>query len=100
MAARSYRLDVALPESVPDLARAAAVDIYEVLAALGSGVGGLSDSEAARRLATVGPNAVRTHRARVWAVLARQLRSPLLLLLLVTASVSFFLGDRADALII
>ncbi len=39
-------------------------------------------------------------RARVWTVLGRQLRSPLLLLLLVTASLSFFLGDRADALII
>jgi Mg2+-importing ATPase len=34
------------------------------------------------------------------AVLARQLRSPLLLLLFVTAAVSFFVGDRTDAVII
>jgi P-type Mg2+ transporter len=84
----------------PDLARAAAMDTTEVLAALGSGPDGLSGSEAARRLAAFGPNAVRTHHARVWTVLGRQLRSPLLLLLLITASLSFFLGDRADALII
>ena len=83
-----------------DLARAAAMDTTEVATALGSGAGGLSGSEAARRLAEFGPNVVRTHRARAWTVLGRQLRSPLLLLLLITASLSFFLGDRADALII
>jgi Cation transporter/ATPase, N-terminus len=65
-----------------DLARAAAMDTTEVATALGSGAGGLSGSEAARRLAEFGPNAVRTHRARAWTVLGRQLRSPLLLLLL------------------
>ena len=76
------------------------MDGAEVLAALDSSVDGLSRVKAARRLAAFGPNAVRTHGARLWTVLGRQLRSPLLLLLLVTASVSFFLGDRADALII
>jgi P-type Mg2+ transporter len=76
------------------------MDTTDVATALGSGAGGLSGSEAARRLAEFGPNAVRTHRARAWTVLGRQLRSPLLLLLLITASLSFFLGDRADALII
>jgi P-type Mg2+ transporter len=58
------------------------MDTTEVATALGSGAGGLSGSEAARRLAEFGPNAVRTHRARAWTVLGRQLRSPLLLLLL------------------
>src|SRR5205823_11000005 len=86
--------------SPPDVAWAAAQGTTEVLAAFDSDIGGLSNSEAARRLATFGPNAVRTHRARFWAVLARQLRSPLLLLLLITASLSFFLGERSDALII
>jgi P-type Mg2+ transporter len=76
------------------------MDTTEVVTALGSSTGGLSGSEAARRLAVFGPNAVRTHRARSWTVLGRQLRSPLLLLLLITASLSFFLGDSADALII
>ncbi|RDI68261.1 Mg2+-importing ATPase [Nocardia pseudobrasiliensis] len=48
----------------------------------------------------IGPNAVRTHRARLLPVLLRQLRSPLLLLLAVTASVSFFLAERSDAVVI
>jgi len=48
----------------------------------------------------VGPNAVRSHRARGLAVLARQLRSPLLVLLAVTAVASFFVGERSGALII
>ncbi|HYL53320.1 MAG TPA: magnesium-translocating P-type ATPase [Acidimicrobiia bacterium] len=69
-------------------------------ARLGVSERGLSAGEVARRLETEGPNAVRTHRVRWWAVLGRQLRSPLLLLLLVTALISFFVGDRSDSVII
>jgi hypothetical protein len=39
----------------------------------------LTGGEAAGRLRAVGPNAVRTHQARGFAVLARQFRSPLLI---------------------
>jgi P-type Mg2+ transporter len=74
--------------SPPDVAWAAAQGTTDVLAALGSDIDGLSSSEAARRLATFGPNAVRTHRVR--SVRGRQLRSPPLLLLLITASLLFF----------
>jgi len=79
---------------------AAALDIAEVLRRLASSENGLSAAEANRRLAEVGPNALRDHRARFWPVLARQLRSALLLLLLATAAVSFALGERSDAVII
>jgi Mg2+-importing ATPase len=72
----------------------------EVLAALGTSSAGLPAAEAAARLAAYGPNAVRSHRTRALPVLLRQLRSPLLLLLLVTATASFFVGQRTDALII
>jgi Mg2+-importing ATPase len=48
----------------------------------------------------VGANAVRTHRLCWWAVLGRQLRSALLLLLFATTSISLFVGDRSDAVII
>jgi Mg2+-importing ATPase len=65
-----------------------------------TGSDGLSASEAARRLATYGPNAVRDHRARGLLVLARQFQSPLLILLLVTAVASYWLGERTDAVII
>lgn len=83
-----------------DAAEAAALPADVVLERLGSGPGGLSAEEAGRRLRELGPNAIRTHRARALAVLARQLRSALLLLLLVTAIVSAFLGQGTDAAII
>ncbi|HEV7172359.1 magnesium-translocating P-type ATPase [Pedococcus sp.] len=61
---------------------------------------GLTETEAAERLVAVGPNALRDHGARMWPVLARQLRSPLLVLLFATAGVSFAVGDRTNAVII
>jgi Mg2+-importing ATPase len=61
---------------------------------------GLASAEAARRLAQWGPNAVSTHRARLWPVLAHQLRSPLLGLLVAAAVASYFVGERSDAVII
>ncbi|HVN13587.1 MAG TPA: magnesium-translocating P-type ATPase [Kineosporiaceae bacterium] len=83
-----------------DIATAAAQAPDEVLHALGSGAGGLTDDEARRRLADAGPNVLRVHRARALPVLWRQLKSPLLLLLAVTAALSGILGDRTDAIII
>ncbi|MFF1405909.1 magnesium-translocating P-type ATPase [Streptomyces sp. NPDC058294] len=79
---------------------AAAEDAKVVLTALASRPDGLSGGEAAERLAAVGPNAVRTHHVRVLAVLGRQLRSALLILLAVTAGVSYFFGERTGAIII
>jgi len=43
---------------------------------------------------------VRSHGARAFPVLGRQLRSPLLILPAVTACASFFVGERSDAVII
>ncbi|MFB9681108.1 magnesium-translocating P-type ATPase [Streptosporangium vulgare] len=83
-----------------DVAAAAALPAEEVLARLGSGREGLTTAQARDRLAVLGPNAVRSHRARWPVVLARQLRSPLLILLAVTALASAFLGEPRDALII
>ncbi|NUW39467.1 cation-translocating P-type ATPase [Nonomuraea rhodomycinica] len=83
-----------------DVTVASRLDADAALARLGSADGGLSEEQARRRLAAVGPNALRRHRARRLAVLARQLRSPLLILLAVTAVASFFLGEPTDALII
>ena len=83
-----------------DLAAAAAMPCDDVLRVLGSSAGGLSSAEAASRLARVGPNALRTQSVRAVAVFISQLRSPFLILLLVTAIASLFLGERTDALII
>ncbi|MGW7607394.1 magnesium-translocating P-type ATPase [Streptomyces sp. NPDC054766] len=65
--------------------------------AAGEGLGG---AEVLRRQAEFGPNAVATHRARVFPVLWHQLRSPLLGLLAAAAVVSFLVGERSDAVII
>jgi Mg2+-importing ATPase len=83
-----------------DLDIAARTSTNDVLAALESGPGGLTGEEAHRRLSVYGPNALHSHGARAWTVLARQLRNPLLLLLLAAAAVSGFTGDPTDAVII
>ncbi|MBT1001743.1 magnesium-translocating P-type ATPase [Paenarthrobacter sp. DKR-5] len=70
------------------------------LSRLGSAASGLSSEEAQRRLAQFGPNAVRTHKANGWLVLGRQLRSPILILLFVTAGISLFLGDATNSVVI
>jgi P-type Mg2+ transporter len=83
-----------------ELAAAAALPVDEAVAALASARAGLSPDEAARRLAAVGPNALRSHGTRALSVLGRQLRNPLLVLLLAAALTSAFVGERTDALII
>ena len=69
-------------------AEAAALPADDILARLGSGTTGLTEDQAARRLRAVGPNAVHSHRVHALSVLASQLRSPLLILLAVTALAS------------
>ncbi|MFV8317466.1 magnesium-translocating P-type ATPase [Mycobacterium sp. 23] len=78
----------------------AAAPIDDVLRRLDSSDVGLSGAEAAARLLRYGPNVVRIHRVRALAILARQLRNAVLILLAVTAAVSYFLGDSTQALII
>jgi Mg2+-importing ATPase len=72
----------------------------EVLDGLGTRESGLTAAEAAARIERFGPNAVRSHHASAWSVLARQLHSPLLWLLLAAAAVSAVVGERLDAVII
>lgn len=72
----------------------------ELLGLLNSSADGLSSSEAAARLEQFGPNAVRTHHVKALAVLGRQLRNAVLILLTGTAIVSSFLGDSMQAVII
>ncbi|OBF58183.1 magnesium-translocating P-type ATPase [Mycobacterium sp. 852002-53434_SCH5985345] len=84
--------------STTTLVAAATVD--EVLRRLDSSPAGLSGAEAAARLTRYGPNAVRTHRVNVLAVLGRQLRNAVLILLAGTAVASYFLGDSMQAVII
>ena len=79
---------------------AASMPSSEVLQGLGSAAIGLSGEQVTERQSRYGPNAVASHRARPLQVLAHQLRSPLLGLLLAAALVSYFVGERTDAVII
>ncbi|MGG5173072.1 magnesium-translocating P-type ATPase [Pseudarthrobacter sp. J1738] len=81
------------PESAGD-------EIGKVLQDLQSRDNGLDSAEAAKRLQAVGPNALRTHRASGWSVLGRQLKSPILILLIITAGLSLFLGDATNSIVI
>ncbi|WP_349898143.1 magnesium-translocating P-type ATPase [Parafrigoribacterium soli] len=89
-AARGESATVAAGSEPPD----------DVLARLGSREAGLTEDEARERLASVGPNALRTHRVGAWAVLGRQLKSPILILLIVTAIASLFLHDTTNSIVI
>ena len=83
-----------------DAAAAARLPIPDVLSRLGSHEDGLSGAEAALRLRSVGRNALAVRRVSAVAVFLRQLRNPLLLLLLAAAGVSGLTGDPTDAVII
>ncbi len=92
---------VTAPDSAALTAKlVAAAPVDEVLRWLDSSAAGLSSTEASARLTRHGPNAVRTHHVNALAVLGRQLRSAVLILLAGTAVVSFFLGDSVQAVII
>lgn len=82
------------------LSEVAAQSPEDVLAALRSTAGGLSSGEATRRLDRFGPNSLRSHGARPLAVLLRQLRNPLLILLIAAASTSLLVGESTGAAII
>ena len=56
--------------------------------------------EAATRLMRSGPNSIASRGTPLLAVLVRQVASPLLGLLVVAAAISYFVGDRSDAVIV
>jgi P-type Mg2+ transporter len=83
-----------------DLQRAGAEQADVALHQLGSSDTGLTTQEARRRLEESGPNAVTEHGVQALAVLLRQLRNPLLILLGAATATAFAFGERSDALII
>src|SRR5260221_4220225 len=80
-----------------DLRTAAAQEIEATFAALGTTAEGLTSVEAAERLRDIGPNVLASRKVTVLGVLGRQLRNPLLILLLSAALVSGTTGDPTDA---
>ncbi|MEO6628397.1 MAG: HAD-IC family P-type ATPase, partial [Aquihabitans sp.] len=84
----------------PDLAWAARHPSDEVLGTLDSAPAGLSSQSAVERLRSHGPNVLVTRKVTALDVLVRQLRNPLLILLLGAAGVSVVTGDVTDGVII
>lgn len=90
--------DAPHPTITPDAAQAPQTQVF---ALLDSSTTGLTESEAARRLAEHGPNEARAGtRASPLGTLIELFGNPLVLMLLVAALVSGVLGDRAGAGII
>jgi P-type Mg2+ transporter len=90
----------ALPAPSFEIDRYAALSGAEALEALSAEREGLSPTEASARLARYGPNEL-ARAGRTWlSILATQLKSPLLGLLVVAAAVSIAVGERVDGGII
>jgi len=86
--------------TLPTIKAAGTMSPEGVLEVLGTDATGLSAAEVAERAETFGPNAVRSHHTSALSVLARQVSSPLLWLLVGAATVSAFVGEGTDAAII
>ncbi len=96
------RVAVPAPGADDDgVARFWALDVAEVSKRIGSGPDGLSGTEAAARLARIGPNQIgagaRTDDLRL---LLRQFESPIVWILVFATAISGVLGDATDAVII
>jgi Mg2+-importing ATPase len=73
----------------------------ELLAKLASSASGLSQTEAQARLKTYGPNSLKPRkRLTTLTLLLAQYKSPIILILIFAALLSFFIGDHPDAIII
>jgi Mg2+-importing ATPase len=86
--------------SVLDVRTAATRAVDDVLHALDSSAHGLRQEVVDDRLRQVGPNLLATRRVTASGVLVRQLRNPLLILLLAAAAVSAGTGSATEGLII
>jgi Mg2+-importing ATPase len=83
-----------------DLATAGRMAPDDVVARLAGGPAGLTSADAEARLHRFGPNILATHQVRAGAVLLRQVRNPILVLLLGAALVSGLTGGGTNAVII
>ena len=74
---------------------------YELLHQFETAPQGLTEQEAGKRLAQYGPNLLKSRKKTdVLTLLLGQFKSPIILILLFAAGLSFFLGDPTDAVII
>ena len=100
MTGRTGTTPAAAARTAPGSAVWAARTADESLELLGSRTTGLTGAEVGVHRAESGSNAIPPHRANALAVLGRQFRNTVLLLLLGTAVVAAVVGDVTDAVII
>ncbi len=75
-----------------------ALDLQTVMSRLLTQPGGLSETEAARRLEVHGPNELPTRPPpKWWLILLRQFRSPIIYILVIAAAISVGTGHISDA---
>ena len=85
----------------PDAAEFWSVPAAELLNRLKTTAAGLTTAEARQRLALYGPNLLKSKRKTdSLTLLLAQFKSPIIIILLGAAILSYFLADRADAIII
>ena len=78
----------------PILAEVAQLETSDVFSRMKTSLEGLSEDEAASRWAEIGPNVVAAHKHRGWPWrLLTAMRNPLVILLIVLATISFATGD-------
>jgi calcium-translocating P-type ATPase len=81
--------------------RAHAAPVADILSEQGSGLAGLSHAEAAARLREQGPNVTPTApRDRAVDLVLRQVRSPLIVVLIVAGLLALALGDGVDGAVV
>jgi len=73
----------------------ATASVDQVLGWLDSSAAGFSSARTSERLARYGANVIHTHHVSALAVLGRQFQNAVLILLVVAAIASYFLGDRS-----
>jgi Ca2+-transporting ATPase len=77
------------------------LEVRESFDLLASDEAGLSAAEAEKRLAEVGPNVLAAEeKLNLFGILLHQFKSPLIYILLVAASVTFFLAEYIDMAVI
>ncbi len=83
----------------PEVLNAARQDGDTLLRELGTSLSGLSETEAAQRARTAGPNEIAQERKQGWLLrILKIIRNPLVILLTILASVSFLTGDARAGL--
>lgn len=89
------------PEPATDLQAFWSLPVEELYGKLGSGQAGLSEEDARSRLRQYGPNLLKPRKeVNAARLFLGQFTSPIILILLFAAVLSFFLGDPTDSVII